>query len=356
MLYVSGETLLRPMEDDIENRQICQTITGIDQNSMYGFALRHKMPVGFYFRRKSPDFQLTQGGKGKQASKASYEWLSYMEQKLKTKIIHEFGSGSEFRVGSKKLPVDGYVPSRKLCLEFHGCYYHYHDGKQCSASQSTRNSVANADPEKKRKKKEFDQKKKEYIQALGYEYQEMWECQWTQIKTDPNIAKEVSAACLLKYEGPAWQKDMTQQRVLELVDSEDLFALIKVDIHVPESLKDTCREFSPFFKHASISREDVGPHMKAYCEEAGVLKHPTGALIGSMFAKDFWISTPLLRWYRRLGCVVDKVHELVQWEGVACFEKFMDEITEARRAADEDPDMKIHGDCSKLTGIPFTYR
>ena len=89
-----------------------------DANGLYSHALAQEMPAGFYFRRRSPDFILTQGGRGSQSSMAAYEWLTYMEITRGWNIILEYSSGAEYRVGARKLPVDGYVAERNLILEF----------------------------------------------------------------------------------------------------------------------------------------------------------------------------------------------------------------------------------------------
>ena len=77
--------------------------------------------MGWYFRRKaSNNFRLEQGGKGRQSSRAAYDWLTWKEIELKEEIVHEYSAGFEHRIGTRKLPVDGYVPNEKLVLEFQG--------------------------------------------------------------------------------------------------------------------------------------------------------------------------------------------------------------------------------------------
>ena len=92
-----------------------------DANGLYSYCLKQKMPVGWYFRRKAANkFQLEQGGKGRQSSRAAYDFLTFMELEHNTRIIHEFSSGYEYRIGARKLAVDGYVPAKNLILEFQG--------------------------------------------------------------------------------------------------------------------------------------------------------------------------------------------------------------------------------------------
>ena len=45
--------------------------------------------------------------------------------------------------------------------------------------------------------------------------------------------------------------------------------------------------------------------------------------------------------------------KVVQYEGVEVFQTFVDDIADARRAADGDPDLEIQGACAKLTGVLF---
>ena len=79
------------------------------------------MPLGWYYRRRPFNgFQLELGGKGKQSSMVAYQWLTWKELELGVPIVHEYSCGYEYRVGTRKLPVDGFVKSQNLVLEFHG--------------------------------------------------------------------------------------------------------------------------------------------------------------------------------------------------------------------------------------------
>ena len=94
-----------------------------DANGLYLHCMSQKMPIGFYYRRQAPNFELVQGGKGRQSSFSAYCWLTWKEIELKTNIVHEFSNGGEFRVGAKKLPVDGYSEELNRVFEFQGKFY-----------------------------------------------------------------------------------------------------------------------------------------------------------------------------------------------------------------------------------------
>ena len=203
------------------------------------------------------------------------------------------------------------------------------------------------------RKHRFDQLKREYAEALGYNTHYVWECQWNNfLRQHPEQRQRIKDKQTLKYEGPAWTEgELSEAEIIRLVLSEELYGFLRVDIAIEDkALAERCKEFSPFFKHAHISREDIGKHMKQFAEETGMLKTPQRALIGAMHAENFWVGTPLLKWYLELGCTVKCIHEVVQYEGQCVFDKFVDDITDARRKADENPAHQIHGACAKLTG------
>ena len=227
------------------------------------------------------------------------------------------------------------------------CYYHHH---HCNPAAN----ILKFPADKVRKKLKFDRLKREYVTALNYRTLYMHECVWTAfLKDNPDQRQRIKAKQTLKYEGPAWDKGpMTEAEIQQLVATEELFGFVRVDIDIEdEALKERCKEFSPFFKHAEITRRDLGKHMRTFAEEAGMLKTPQRALIGAMHAEDFWVGTPLLKWYLDLGCTVKRIYEVVQYEGQVVFDKFVDDITDTRREADSNPQKAIHGENAKVTGL-----
>ena len=50
------------------------------------------------------------------------------------------------------------------------------------------------------------------------------------------------------------------------------------------------------------------------------------------------VISPLLKWYVEHGLKVTQIHQVVEYSPSACFQKFGDNISEARRAGDVDPE------------------
>ena len=90
--------------------------------------------------------------------------------------------------------------------------------------------------------------------------------------------------------------------------------------------------------------------MRDHLQRADRIKRPQRQLIGSYFAKEILLGSPLLKWYLEKGLIVTKVHMLVQYVPHKCFLPFVNQVTEARREGDKNPDCKILSDLYKLLG------
>jgi len=78
-------------------------------------------------------------------------------------------------------------------------------------------------------------------------------------------------------------------------------------------------------------------------------------LIGSYFAKETLLISPLVKWYLDHGLKVTKVYEFIEYYLSKCFEQFGLNVSKARRAGDSNPSkailaewqsQKLHGNSS----------
>ena len=66
------------------------------------------------------------------------------------------------------------------------------------------------------RKHRFDQLKREYAEALGYNTHYVWECQWNNfLRQHPEQRQRIKDKQTLKYEGPAWTEGEKQAEVDE---------------------------------------------------------------------------------------------------------------------------------------------
>ena len=142
---------------------------------------------------------------------------------------------------------------------------------------------------------------------------------------------------------------MTEDQILTAVMDDQLFGALEVDIKVPDHLNPTFAEMPPIFKNIEVTRDDIGDHMKTYAEERNVMNQPRKCLIGSMFGEKIMVISPLLKWYVEHGLKVTQIHQVVEYTPAACFQKFGDNISDARRTGDADPEKTV-AETRKLDG------
>jgi hypothetical protein len=251
------------------------------------------------------------------------EWLEWtMSQYPGLHIRHAF-NGPEKLVGARRLPVDGWDKRSNTVFQFHGCYWHGHDcpkgkvqGEEARLKRWTRTVLISS-----------------YIRLCGHFLEEAWECMWKQFKNDRKDVRLFLKGLNPPVPGGDRFTAHSQRDILEKVRSGELFGM------------------QPIFKHAQMTRDHLGPVMRAYAEQEGLLKKPRKCLVGSFFASDILLATPLLRWYLEKGLKVTKVYRVLQYTPVACFRGFADEVTTARRLGDRGSDpvmadtMKLLGNC-----------
>ncbi len=333
-------------EAELDDPKTCKTVVGYDANALYLWALSQPMPTGNFVRRTADSQFAVEGNKTKRPhSEAAVQWLEYLQSTDPRYKIRHAGNGPEVRIGPKRYPVDGFDPRTKTVMEFHGCFYHAHD---CPANARMEEHPYHPGVPLEEIRRKTAQKSA-YLRALGYNVIEIWECDWQRRKRiDPDV-KRFLAQRFPKSQ-PHLPKTMTEEEVLQAVECGTLFGLVHCDIRVPNKLKGLFAEMPPIFKNATVSREDIGELMQRYAEENHIMEQPRRMLIGSYYGEKILLATPLLQWYLRHGLEVTKVHQVLEYQPVACFQKFAQDVTAARREGDRDPDAAILAESMKLLG------
>ena len=264
------------------------------------------------------------------------DWLDWEAHKRGIQIRHE-GNNTEKRLGPRMLPVDGWCPDTKQVFEFQGCYYH---GHPCQKNPRH-------DEEEMREKYKKTLAKRVYLERLGYEFIEMWECDFDILKKkDPQLRQFMEA----RKKPLDHRHKLSIDEIIRNIKSGKLFGCIECDISVPDKLKHHFQEMTPIFKNTEISRDDIGPHMKQFGEENNIMSTPRKSLIGSMFGKKILLATPLAKAYLDYGLEITRVYQVAEYTPKACFSEFADAVSDARRAGDSDPAKAIIADTMKLMG------
>ena len=311
--------------------ETCRSIVGYDANALYLWAIMQDMPTGWYTRRREENKFRPQ--QAQPFGQMAVQWLTWESAKSGCAIRHQV-NGREKRIGKRR--VDGWCAETRTAYQFHGCFWH---GCPKCYDQNETNSVNG----KTMAVLLEDTKKNTAYLRRHVKVVEMWECEWKEIRKEPDVKSFLAPARRQKW-------NMTQNEILAAVIDGTLFGMIECDIHVPPELRPYFSEMQPIFKNANVSRDDIGPYMRQYAEEHNILTNPRRMLVGSYRGDKILLTTSLLRWYIAHGLVVDHVYQVVEYEPKPCFRNFGESVSTARRNGDVDPEKAIIGDTMKLLG------
>ena len=327
----------------IRGGKVTGKVVGYDANGLYLHALTQPQPTENGIRRQK-DKGYRKEYMGPKYGSMAREWLEWVvfEEKKENKAfkIKHMYNGKEHVLGNRNIRVDGWDGHR--AYQFHGCAFH---GCECSDKH----------PYNDKSKEELRAKTQEITDYLRNEVEveviEMWECEWKELKQSNSAIREFLKTKSFYFQSAFKPKEkITVETIVEKVRSGKLFGLVQCDISTPDDLKSKFSDLPPIFKTIDISINDIGQHMKDYCEQEGLLKQPRRSLIGSYFGKGIVLATPLLKWYLEHGLVVTDVQQFVEYKPQSCFKDFGDTVTAARREGDRNTDSSILADTYKLLG------
>ena len=319
---------------------MCGHILGVDANSLYLKCMGEAHCTGYYVVcRRVNQYRPEQSQK---VSRAAAEWLRFRAIADSVNILHQYNHG-EVSLGEARVRVDGLVPKLNRVYQFHGCYWH---GHFCHLNQSTPTTEKGRNLMMERGAKTI--KTTMYLKCLGYQVVEEYECNWNKIKKSNQQALKTHS--IWHIPKPDTRIKIDQNEIIEGVKKGTIFGLVCVDLETPEHLKDHLCEMTPIFKNTLVSRDDVGEHMRDHLKSEGKIQILQRQLIGSYFAQKILLGSPLLKWYLQKGLIVTTVHLLVEYVPHKSFLPFVNQVTEARREGDKNPDCKILSDLYKLLG------
>ena len=145
-----------------------------------------------------------------------------------------------------------------------------------------------------------------------------------------------------------------QDEIIQNVLNDKLFGFFEVDIEVPEQKRKRFSEFCPLFVISEVPEDQIPQHMKDYKINTGrkMIKN-NKKLLGVMKAEKILLYSPLLKWYLNHGLQVTKIHRYISYISGRPFKWFPEEVSSARREADNDKNKKQLGDTAKLKGNSF---
>ena len=145
-----------------------------------------------------------------------------------------------------------------------------------------------------------------------------------------------------------------QDEIIQNVLNDKRFGFFEVDIEVPEQKRKRFSEFCPLFVISEVPEDQIPQHMKNYKINTGrkMIKN-NKKLLGVMKTEKILLYSPLLKWYLNHGLQVTKIHRYISYTSGRPFKWFPEEVSSARRDADNDKNKKQLGDTAKLKGNSF---
>ena len=114
------------------------------------------------------------------------------------------------------------------------------------------------------------------------------------------------------------------------------------------------KTFSSLAEIKEVPEDQIPQHMQDYKINTGRKKIKNNKkLLGVMKAEKILFYSPLLKWYLNHGLQVTKIHKYISYTSGTPFAWFPEEVSSARRAADNDKNKKQLGDTAKLKGNSF---
>ena len=86
-----------------------------------------------------------------------------------------------------------------------------------------------------------------------------------------------------------YPKPLSEDEILRGIRDQSLYGIVECDVSCKD--ENHYKDFPPIFKHAQVSRSDIGPYMEAITEKLGTFKTPRKYLISSLFAEKQMFST-----------------------------------------------------------------
>ena len=344
--HCTSQTLIR-------GEKPCRAILGFDANALYLQAIGQPMPVGpFIGRLANNNFRPEMRDKYMSA----YYWMDWLAHIHNVTIQHKLNTGREVKIG--RYPVDGFLPAtnpenKATVFKFHGCYWH---GHLCDETRGIRDEKWRAT----RPQKYARTQKITTFLKQNHHVVEMWECQFRQYcRQNPAVYDFIDS------QRPGFFREhkgkITEDIILQGVDTGTLFGMVEVDIEVPDQWPpyfqhptitpfEYFQEMSPLFCTTKIPFEAIGEHMQTHIRSHQLSDKPRKLLVGGMKARQIMLATPLLWWYLNHGMVVTKIYQVVEFQQQRCFRGFVQEVSDARRHGDENPDTAIIADTMKVIG------
>ena len=359
-----GKTYIKPHK--YPDPKICKNILGLDANALYLYCIGSQMPSGLFKHRvldKKNTNQLKTRSKAR-FYKMEVKWLMCMEKELGVPLITSLSAGSQQRVmtmgldvnGQVKpemLYVDGYyrnpITNERIVCELYGCYHH--SCLICYGVNTNRVYKYYKTIERENKLKALPNVR--LITLWEHDYETFMNGKMTGMTiTRFQYLESLLPPTLLEK-----KKTMAISSLVNKIKSDSIFGMVRCSVEIAKDFHPYYCDFPPIYKIVEMTRDKLEGYMKEYANKNKLLSTPQKMLFASMFAHDQVFITPQLKWFYDQNKFhntevfkIFNITEMLEFNPKRSFKNFMDQVTADRMSGDTDPSQKIQALISKNIG------
>lgn len=285
-------------------------IVSYDFNALYAYSMKQNLPCGipfYYEKNKNGTFTSTITAEANGWSHDAMDWINHMSYDKRFQksdgTYYQMLSAitGEYKIPGTNYSADGYVETdrKKYFLEYFGCRFH-----ECSLCKTV----------PVRTNLDDDNKKISHLKSLG-ELILIRGCQW---KKPDRLSSP--------YSQFYYTKEVSTDMILSAVRKDRLFGLIELDITTPSWLQDDFDDinFAPIFNKISVTEDMLSTTTIDRCKAYGV-KLPTNPQLTVVYeAKNYLITTDMLKYYLELGLQVTNIHYCIEYQRAQPLKKFIE--------------------------------
>ena len=148
------------------------------------------------------------------------------------------------------------------------------------------------------------------------------------------------------------------EKLTDDILNDKFFGFVEVDIETPDELKPFFSDFPIIFLNATPKEEDIGDYMRQRHKDLNLKFSESPKLISTFSGTKLLIYSPFLKFmlnpnkgvHKNQALKITKFYSAIQYTPKQPFQKFVEEVTDARRAGDVDDSLKLIADTMKLMG------
>ena len=144
-----------------------------------------------------------------------------------------------------------------------------------------------------------------------------------------------------------WKETDDQTKYVKEVLEDKFFGFLEVDIEVPEDKYNYFSEMCPLFVNKEYDEEVCGQYTKDLLQKLNRKPTKSRKLVATLKTEKILLKSTRLKWLIERGCVITKLHGVIEAKRGRIFKKWLEWVADERRKGDKDTRYAIISDTVK---------